>query len=172
MWPDWSSAYTERPYGWKTALPIVTPWWQPWRWRERLCWEQVSLDSMETKEYLHKKSVFFSVLSISLWQDSGLRTSLGIEVGWFLSMDLFQDLELKTSLGTVAGWFLSLFELLSFLPLQIFLQHHLDIKNNDEIKTMKQCLWYVQGSPFITLCLGSIELDHVISEPCYKGIIL
>ena len=31
---------------------------------------------------------------------------------------------------------------------------------------------YVQGSPFITLCLGPIELDHVISEPCYKGIIL
>ena len=31
---------------------------------------------------------------------------------------------------------------------------------------------HVQGSPFITLCLGSIELDGVISEPCYKGIIL
>ena len=30
----------------------------------------------------------------------------------------------------------------------------------------------VQGSPFIMLCLGSIELDRVISEPCYKGIIL
>ena len=25
----------------------------------------------------------------------------------------------------------------------------------------------MQGSPFITLCLGSIELDHVISEPYY-----
>ena len=30
----------------------------------------------------------------------------------------------------------------------------------------------LQGSPFITLCLGSIELDCVISEPCNKGIIL
>ena len=30
----------------------------------------------------------------------------------------------------------------------------------------------IQGSPFITLCLGSIELDGVISEPSYKGIIL
>ena len=30
----------------------------------------------------------------------------------------------------------------------------------------------VQGSPFITLCLGSIELGRVISEPCYKEIIL
>ena len=30
----------------------------------------------------------------------------------------------------------------------------------------------IQGSPFIMLCLGSIELDRVISEPCYKGIIL
>ena len=29
----------------------------------------------------------------------------------------------------------------------------------------------VQSSPFIMLCLGSIELDRVISEPCYKGII-
>ena len=29
----------------------------------------------------------------------------------------------------------------------------------------------IQGSPFITLCLGSIELDRVISELCYKGII-
>ena len=28
----------------------------------------------------------------------------------------------------------------------------------------------IQGSPFITLCLGSIEMDRVISEPCYKGI--
>ena len=28
----------------------------------------------------------------------------------------------------------------------------------------------VRGSPFIMLlCLGSIELDHVISELCYKG---
>ena len=33
-------------------------------------------------------------------------------------------------------------------------------------------LWtFVQGSPFITLCLGSTELDRVISESCYKGII-
>ena len=31
---------------------------------------------------------------------------------------------------------------------------------------------HIQGSPIITLCLGSIELDRVISEPCYKGIIL
>ena len=30
----------------------------------------------------------------------------------------------------------------------------------------------IQGSPFLTLCLGSIELDRVISELCYKGIIL
>ena len=30
----------------------------------------------------------------------------------------------------------------------------------------------LQGSPFITPCLGSIELDRVISEPCYNGIIL
>ena len=29
-----------------------------------------------------------------------------------------------------------------------------------------------KGSPFITLCLGSIEMDRVISEPCYNGIIL
>ena len=29
----------------------------------------------------------------------------------------------------------------------------------------------VQDSPFITLCLGSTELDHVISELCYKEII-
>ena len=28
----------------------------------------------------------------------------------------------------------------------------------------------VQGSPFIKLCLGSTELDRVISEPCYKEI--
>ena len=30
----------------------------------------------------------------------------------------------------------------------------------------------VQCSPFIMLCLGSIGMDHVISEPCYKGAIL
>ena len=45
------------------------------------------------------------------------------------------------------------------------------------------CFWYgtiqlaftvimMQDSPFITLCLGSIEMDRVISEPCYKGMIL
>ena len=29
----------------------------------------------------------------------------------------------------------------------------------------------IQDSPFITLCMGSsIELDRVISEPCYKGL--
>ena len=33
------------------------------------------------------------------------------------------------------------------------------------------CLKKLQGSPFITLCLGSIKLDHVISESCCKGII-
>ena len=26
-----------------------------------------------------------------------------------------------------------------------------------------------QCSPFKTLCLGSIGMDHVISESCYKG---
>ena len=30
----------------------------------------------------------------------------------------------------------------------------------------------LQDSPFVTLCLGSIELDRVISELYYKGIIL
>ena len=30
----------------------------------------------------------------------------------------------------------------------------------------------IQGNSFIMLCLGSIEPDHVINEPCYKGIIL
>ena len=29
----------------------------------------------------------------------------------------------------------------------------------------------VQGSPCVTICLGSIELDHVISEPCFIGIL-
>ena len=35
-------------------------------------------------------------------------------------------------------------------------------------KKFKQ--YKVQGSPFIMLCLGFIELDRVISELCYKGI--
>ena len=30
----------------------------------------------------------------------------------------------------------------------------------------------MQCSPFIMLCFGSIEIDHVISELCYKGTIL
>ena len=30
----------------------------------------------------------------------------------------------------------------------------------------------IQCSPFITLCLVSIGLDHYISESCYKGTIL
>ena len=28
--------------------------------------------------------------------------------------------------------------------------------------------WLVQCSPFISLCLGSIKANHVISEPCYR----
>ena len=31
---------------------------------------------------------------------------------------------------------------------------------------------FVQCNCFITLCLGSIGMDHVISELCYKGTIL
>ena len=31
---------------------------------------------------------------------------------------------------------------------------------------------HIQCSPFITLYLGSIGMDHVISVPCYKGSIL
>ena len=31
---------------------------------------------------------------------------------------------------------------------------------------------YVQYSPFIMLYLGSIGMDRVISDPCYKGTIL
>ena len=31
---------------------------------------------------------------------------------------------------------------------------------------------YVQSSPFITLYLVSKGMDHVISEPCYKGTIV
>ena len=38
-------------------------------------------------------------------------------------------------------------------------------------KILKQN-YTIQGSPFITLYLGSTELERVISEPCYKGIIL
>ena len=30
---------------------------------------------------------------------------------------------------------------------------------------------YCTGQSFITLRLGSIELDHVINEPCCKGIL-
>ena len=30
----------------------------------------------------------------------------------------------------------------------------------------------IQCSPLIMLCLGSIGLEHFISEPCYKGTIL
>ena len=30
----------------------------------------------------------------------------------------------------------------------------------------------IRYSPFITLCLGSIGIDNVISEPRYKGTIL
>ena len=37
-------------------------------------------------------------------------------------------------------------------------------------KTSKISL--VQGSLFIMLCLGSIELDLVVNEPCYKGIFM
>ena len=33
--------------------------------------------------------------------------------------------------------------------------------------------WLIEhGSPFITVCLGPTELDRVINELCYKGIIL
>ena len=31
---------------------------------------------------------------------------------------------------------------------------------------------HLQCSHFITVCLESIGMDHVISEPCYKGTIL
>ena len=44
------------------------------------------------------------------------------------------------------------------------------IKNNCE--KVETSFSQLQGSPFVMLCLGSIELDCVISEPCYKGIIL
>ena len=33
-------------------------------------------------------------------------------------------------------------------------------------------LYLVQCSPFITLCLGSLEINCVISKSCYKGTIL
>ena len=49
-------------------------------------------------------------------------------------------------------------------------QNDVGHENNGNIKF--SFLLKVQGSPFITLCLGSIELNRVISEPCYKGIIL
>ena len=30
----------------------------------------------------------------------------------------------------------------------------------------------IHFGPFIMLCLGSIEMDRVVSEPCYKGTVL
>ena len=30
----------------------------------------------------------------------------------------------------------------------------------------------IECSSFMTLCLGSIAMEHVISKPCYKGTIL
>ena len=33
-------------------------------------------------------------------------------------------------------------------------------------------VYNIQYSPFLTLCMGSIGIDLVISESCYKGTIL
>ena len=47
------------------------------------------------------------------------------------------------------------------------------LKIKQKLKIKSHLIYFsVEDSPFITLCLGSIELDHVISEPCYKRIIL
>ena len=37
---------------------------------------------------------------------------------------------------------------------------------------MKVYTVVIQGSPVKTLCLGSIIMDHILSELCYKGTVL
>ena len=57
---------------------------------------------------------------------------------------------------------------------QLALKVMLPFRNNQTDDLYGMCLilhcgFILQYSPFITLCLGSIGMDHVISEPCYKG---
>ena len=40
------------------------------------------------------------------------------------------------------------------------------------VLNIKPKTYLLQGNPFIMLCLESIEQDRVISEPCYKKILL
>ena len=58
------------------------------------------------------------------------------------------------------------------LELPVATRHRLDMTEKLLKATLNPNNNKVQRSPFIMLCLGSVELDRVISEPCYKGIIL
>ena len=48
----------------------------------------------------------------------------------------------------------------------------MSLSRQPEEQTYNNALYKVQGIPFIMLGLGSIELDRVIGEPCYKERIL
>ena len=46
------------------------------------------------------------------------------------------------------------------------------LRNKENIFQLCSLIWspdYVQCSPIIMLCLGSVGIDYVISVPCYEG---
>ena len=58
-------------------------------------------------------------------------------------------------------------------PISCKIHTHNPMRANSHFRSIGRAeVCKIQGSPFITLCLGSIELDRVISEPCYNRIIL
>ena len=49
----------------------------------------------------------------------------------------------------------------------LYFIHEELLTHNDRATTCS----LIQYSPFVTLCLGSIRMDDIISELCYKGTI-
>ena len=53
---------------------------------------------------------------------------------------------------------------------QLWSSNEIERTNVYSIQILVDFFLITGQSLYITLCLGSIELDRVISEPCYKGI--
>ena len=56
----------------------------------------------------------------------------------------------------------------SYFVISLGFYFHMKFPKNKTVAKISKFTVYIQCSPFITLCLRSIEMDHDISESLYK----
>ena len=135
-----------------------------WSWNHFCSHSLPTADSSRAVSYW-RKDVHLVLVNLlgSLPRNSVVKLTDRLDMTIVVDWDVKPQNQTKYLSGQL-GWAMEWWRWVVLCPWSII------IKNNSFTSNRSMTKW--QGSPFIMLCLGSIELDCVISEPCHKEIIL